>query len=238
MKNKMKVVFCEPLHPPKVIELEKELEAMQKAVDGYIQAIYPFKDSDVALVCNDEGKLNGSEPNRILWYKDLHPNLYNPNNSEIFDVIYGSFFICAAPEDSESFESLSEQEIATYSKMFEKIDFPHIDNQKKTIEESKEIKKYKLNFDYSKNTIFAIDIAKEILENLNNGEYDDLDSAIMQELDSKLIYYVDQWELLKTYQTPQNANYNEAIEMLISELYNIITEERIVKEFNEQGEER
>lgn len=238
MKNKMKVLFCDPLHKPKVIELEKELDAMQKAVGGYIQAIYPFKDGDVALVCNDEGKFNGTKPNRKLWYKDLNPNLHNPNNSEIFDVIYGNFFICAAPEDSESFEGLSEQQIATYFKMFEKIDFPHKDNQKKPIDEIKEIKKYKLNFDYSENTIFAIDMAKEILENLNNGEYDDLDSAIMQELDSKLIYYVDQWDLLKTYQTPQNANYNEAIEMLISELYNIITEERIVKEFNEQEEER
>ena len=131
MENKMKVVVLEPWQKPKIIELKKDLEAMQKAVDGYIEAIYPFKDSEVALVCNEEGKFNGSEPNRILWYKDLHPNLYNPDNSEIFDIIYGSFFICAAPENSESFESLSEQQIATYSKMFEKTFLEYLYNQKK-----------------------------------------------------------------------------------------------------------
>lgn len=131
MENKMKVVFLEPWQKPKIIELKKDLEAMQKAVDGYIEAIYPFKDSEVALVCNEEGKFNGSEPNRILWYKDLHPNLYNPDNSEIFDIIHGSFFICAAPENSESFESLSEQQIATYSKMFEKTFLEYLYNQKK-----------------------------------------------------------------------------------------------------------
>ena len=233
----MKVIMIEPGLNAQIVELDKGLKNMQNAVGGSIEAIYPF-DDNVALVCNEDGKFNGSVPNRALWYRDLHPELYNPNKGEIFDIIYGSFFICGAPTDSDEFQSLSEQQIATYYKLFEKPDFPYIDNQKKTIEESEKIKKYELNCDYSENTNFAIDIANHIVEYLNNGEYDDLDTAIMQELDSKLIYYADQWELMKNYQTPQEANYNEAIEMLITELYSIITEKEIEEELEEQGEER
>ena len=224
----MKVIFLEVGQKAQVVEIEKNLEQMQKLVGGYIEAIYPFDDEEIALVCNEEGKLIGLNPNRILYDAD----------GIISDVIYGDFFICAAPFDSEEFQSLSEEQIATYYKLFEKPDFPYIDNQKKTIEESEKIKKYELNCDYSENTTFAIDIANHIVEYLNNGEYDDLDTAIMQELDSKLIYYDDQWELMKTYQRPENADYQQAVEMFITELYSIIAEEEVEEEIEEQGEER
>ena len=58
-------------------------------------------------------------------------------------------------------------------------------------------------------------------------------------MENNQIYYTDQWELLKTYQTPTTANYAEAHEMLISELYSIIEEEEIEEELGEEelGEE-
>ena len=85
--------------------------------------------------------------------------------------------------------------------------------------------KYKLNCNYLETTDYAIGMAKDIIEYLNNGDYDNLDTAIMQEIDNELIYYDDQWELMKNYQTPQEANIYMAIEMLIAELHSIITEE-------------
>lgn len=235
----MKVIMVEPGRNAQIIELGKGLKSMQNAVGGNIEAIYPFDDT-VALVCNDEGKFNGSVPNRILWYKDLHPELFNPDKADIFDIIHGSFFICSAPTDSDEFQSLSEEQITTYYKIFEKPDFEYTEDKKNIFNESekKEMKKFVVNCDYAENSELAISTAKDIVEYLNNGEYTDLDTAITDELDRILIYYDDQWNLMKTYQTPQEANYNEAVEMFMNELYSIIDEEEIEEELDEQGEER
>lgn len=85
------------------------------------------------------------------------------------------------------------------------------------------MKKYK----HSYNMVFcclANDIASDIVDYLNNGEYNDLDQAIIEEVDRFLIYYDDQWELLKAYCTPENCDLNYAIECLVNDLYFLIRE--------------
>ena len=54
----LRVLLVEPGKYPRTVDLPDSLEAMQQAVGGLIQAIYPFQEP-VALVCNDEGKLMG-----------------------------------------------------------------------------------------------------------------------------------------------------------------------------------
>ena len=71
------------------------------------QAIYPF-DDEVALVCNEEGKINGLMPNRYLL---------NRNNGFV-DCICGDFFLCYAPCDSENFESMPDNLIDKYIAKF------------------------------------------------------------------------------------------------------------------------
>ena len=39
-----------------VKEIDSDLKSLQHEVGGYIEAIYPYEDP-VALVCNEEGKL-------------------------------------------------------------------------------------------------------------------------------------------------------------------------------------
>ena len=187
--------MVEPGRNAQIVEIGNDLKDMQKAVGGYIEAICPF-DDDVALVCNEEGKFNGSVKNRVLWYKDLHPELYNPDNAEIFDVIYGSFFICGAPVDSDKFQDLSDEQIATYFKLFETPDFTYTENKKIIFNESekKEMKKFVVNFDYAENSGLAISTAEDIVEYLNKGEYTDLDRAIYETVDTKLIYTNDRWD--------------------------------------------
>lgn len=234
----MKVIMVETGRTAQIVEIGKGLKSMQNAVGGNIEAIYPFED-EVALVCNEEGKFNGSRKNRVLLYKDLSPNLFNPNKAKIFDTIYGDFFICGAPTDSEEFESLTEEQIATYYRLFETPDYTYSDIEEKTFNESekKEMKKFVVNFDYAENNDFAIETAKEIVEYLNNGDYTDIDTAISEELDRKLIYYDDQWKMIQTYQRPHEANYDTALEMFMSELYSIIKEEEIEQEIEEEQEE-
>ena len=83
------------------------LEDLQAVVGGDIQEIQPFED-EVALVCNDAGKMNDLPLNRAVY----------DANGRMTDIVAGTFFICDATNMSETFESLSEEQIQKYEKMF------------------------------------------------------------------------------------------------------------------------
>lgn len=103
----MKVLMIEPGKKPRTAEIDGSLEGMQKVVGGYIQAIYPFEDP-VALICNEEGKLLELPFNRALRDED----------GDIYDIVAGTFFLCGAPPDSDSFEDLSDELMEKYSQLF------------------------------------------------------------------------------------------------------------------------
>ena len=103
----MNVLLVAPLEPPRAAELDNTLEAMQQAVGGPIQAVYPFEDP-VALSCHEEGKLVGLPLNRCLRL----------DSRAIYDIVAGPFFLCAAPPDSEDFESLSPEQLERYRRRF------------------------------------------------------------------------------------------------------------------------
>ena len=96
----MKILLVEPEKAPERIEISGDLESMQQIVGGSIQAIYPF-DEPIALICNEEGKLNGLPLNRALRDED----------GTIYDVITGTFFLCGAPSEEESFTSLTDNQL-------------------------------------------------------------------------------------------------------------------------------
>ena len=104
----MNVLLVEPNTDPRAIEINGSLASMQSLVGGLIQAVYPFADP-VALICNDEGKLAGLPQNRPLKHSET---------GEIYDIVCGPFFLCSAPPDSENFESLPDDLIEKYSKVF------------------------------------------------------------------------------------------------------------------------
>ena len=103
----MQVVFVEPKKKPMVQDVGSDLKSMQKIVGGSIQAIYPF-DEPVALICNEEGNLLNLPLNRAL--RDDAGNVY--------DIISGTFFVCAASPDSDRFEDLTDQQVKTYMEWF------------------------------------------------------------------------------------------------------------------------
>ncbi len=104
----MRVLIVEPGNKPYPKEIDGSLKSMQEVVGGYIEAVYPFEDEGVALICNEEGKLIGLPPNRFLRDEEGY----------VFELVAGTFFLCEAPSDSESFESLSEEMIKKYSEVF------------------------------------------------------------------------------------------------------------------------
>ena len=103
----MQILIVEPERRPEVKEIDGTLKSMQKVVGGYIQAIYPFDDA-VALVANEEGKLDGLPANRGLRDED----------GQIYDIVCGTFFLCGAPADSDHFTSLTAEQIEKYRKHF------------------------------------------------------------------------------------------------------------------------
>lgn len=53
----MKAVYKEPGKAARVVEIENSLQALQKAVGGYIETVTVF--SDATILCNEEGRLQG-----------------------------------------------------------------------------------------------------------------------------------------------------------------------------------
>lgn len=102
----MKVLLINPGEAPKVVTIDGGLKSMQELVGGFIQAIYPFADP-VAIVCNDEAKLLGMEPNRALRH---------PETGEVYDIICGPFFVCGLGEGD--FDSPREELIQKYEEVF------------------------------------------------------------------------------------------------------------------------
>lgn len=104
----MKVLRVRPKHYPEVIDIDCSLESLQKEVEGPIQAIYPW-DDEVALICNEEGKLYDD------CMEKLNRTLDGPYGIPI-DIIVGTFLIVGLTEDD--FGELLPEFIEKYEKMF------------------------------------------------------------------------------------------------------------------------
>lgn len=108
--SKIKVLLVEPEKYPKEIVIDDTLEAMQEVVDEDIEEYMPF-DDDVAIICNEEGKMRGLPLNRAVYVQDN-------DKKEMVDIICGKFFICYAPPESESFQSLPDDMMKKYKEQF------------------------------------------------------------------------------------------------------------------------
>ena len=106
MKEKtIKVLKVEPKKLPEVCELENELEALQKAVSigadytGLIEILYV--NERICILCNEEGKLIGLEPNRRIRN----------------DILCGVFYVTGQDREG-NLTSLSDDEIETFKSVF------------------------------------------------------------------------------------------------------------------------
>lgn len=104
-QEKIRVLVIEPEKQPYVKEIDPTLSSYQAEVGGYIQAIYPF-DDPVAIICNEEGKLNGLDLNRALRDED----------GVIYDIVAGTFLVVGLSEDD--FTSLDDEQIKQFEERF------------------------------------------------------------------------------------------------------------------------
>ena len=83
------VLIVEPGKEPYAKEIDSGLESLQHEVGGYIQAVYTFEEP-VAIVCNEEAKLEGLPLNRALRDED----------GDIYDIVAGTFMVVGLTDDS------------------------------------------------------------------------------------------------------------------------------------------
>ena len=99
----MKILAVKVGEPPKIADIEHSLEAEREFIGGYIQTI--FLSSTAILVCNDDGKISGLKPNRII-----------PG-----DFIAGDFFIVGF-DGRDDFCDISDEDAAFYMNFFSSPD--------------------------------------------------------------------------------------------------------------------
>lgn len=98
-------LMVEPMTSPKLVTLQNDLDSLQKAVSigapeqGLIEFVY--LEDNVSILCNEEGKLIGLEPNRRLGK----------------DILCGVFYIVAEDEEG-NLVSLAPAQMDKYSAMF------------------------------------------------------------------------------------------------------------------------
>ena len=109
MKKQIKAIMVEPNKRPCVVDLNDDLDSLQKAVSigapeqGLIEFVY--LEDNVSILCNEEGKLIGLEPNRRLGD----------------DILCGVFYVVAENDDGE-LVSLTEAQQDRYSEIFREPD--------------------------------------------------------------------------------------------------------------------
>lgn len=95
--KKLKVIICPAEREPYVTNVSDTLEALQKAVGGYIEAVTVLE--GVVVLCNEEGRLMELPENRSFFLSG----------------ICGDCLICGV--DGEEFASLSEPECGKLLKL-------------------------------------------------------------------------------------------------------------------------
>ena len=94
-----------------------DLQSMQAALDGHLEAVYPF-DQPVALVCCEFGKLDGLPLNRALRDSD----------GDVYDIIAGNFFIAGLGQSD--FTDLPHELAERFAEQFRQPEiFIHVDDK-------------------------------------------------------------------------------------------------------------
>ena len=108
MKEKeIKVLKVEPCKKPELVTLTNTLEDLQVAVSigadytGLIEIL--DIDNKTCILCNEEGKLIGLQPNRV-WGND---------------ILCGVFYVCGQ-DRAGNLTSLKEDKVKQYTEMFAK----------------------------------------------------------------------------------------------------------------------
>lgn len=80
-------------------------------------------------------------------------------------------------------------------------------------------------------------IVEYVVDDLQHNRVDSIEDSINNNMDSVLIYTDDLWDLMKEYQRPHEANFDEAWQLAWEDIYSAIEVEDEWFDFDEDEEE-
>lgn len=104
IQRNIRVLYVEPYKLPTEMIIKNNLSEKRNLVKGDIEYSYMSDDYNVALICNEEGKINGMPMNRDIGH----------------DIIFGPFLIVGDNNSGED-RSLSKEQINKYKKHFNEL---------------------------------------------------------------------------------------------------------------------
>lgn len=125
MQRNLKCLYIKENSLPEVVIIPNTLKAKQEKVNGLIEYTYMLNDYEVVIICNEEGKINGMNPNRDIGH----------------DIIFGPFLIVGETSEDGEDRSLTDEQIEKYKELF---DERSIDNTMTKYEAIRMSKKYEL----------------------------------------------------------------------------------------------
>lgn len=68
------------------------------------------------------------------------------------------------------------------------------------------------------------DVVKDVIDRIDfeNINEDNIDDYVWNEIDNSLIYTEDQWTVMAHYQSPEDANFNEAMDEFTEDIRSIV----------------
>lgn len=68
------------------------------------------------------------------------------------------------------------------------------------------------------------DVVKDVIDRIDfdSVDEDNIDDCVWEEIDNSLIYTADQWTVMEHYQSPENANFNEAMDEFTEDIRAIV----------------
>lgn len=104
IQRNIRVLYVEPYKLPTEMIIKNNLFEKRNLVKGDIEYSYMSDDYNVALICNEEGKINGMPMNRDIGH----------------DIIFGPFLIVGDNNSGED-RSLSKEQINKYKEYFNEL---------------------------------------------------------------------------------------------------------------------
>lgn len=116
-KEKIKGLLVKRGEKPIVIEIDAEdrYDTISDLLGGLIDRIEVYNPNGITdIIFNDESKVNGSKPNRLITSKQVYGN----GSNTLYDIVYGDFLMLCVDEEG-GYISLSDSEIERWSKEFD-----------------------------------------------------------------------------------------------------------------------
>ena len=152
--NKLKILLKEVGKESKIQEIEDTLEAKQKLVGGLIEVVPFQRNSDILIVCNEEGKILNMFPNVMFGY----------------DYIAGDCFFIR-DDYKGGFESLTDEDIKDIKKNLVGKTIHYAKDELALLQAEQK----KFNEDYTTNlNDFFNDYYKDIINPINERSDDHL----------------------------------------------------------------